>query len=101
MSWRHVKKNSEVTTWLRKIKTFGKKKMSCKKNREAFDVLIEWILSSAKSAAEDFQKDKDNPFYQGLAQGYTEILDYLNVWGEINDYTFTIDLEKFTVEELA
>ena len=70
-------------------------------NREAFDVLVEWILSSAKSAAETFQEDKDSLFNQGLAQGYTEVLDYLNVWGEINDYTFPLDLEKFTVEELA
>lgn len=70
-------------------------------DREDIDVLMEWILSSAKSAAEDFQKDKDNPFYQGLAQGYTEVLDYLNVWGEVHGYKFDMDLEKFTVEELA
>ena len=70
-------------------------------DREDIDVLVEWILSSAKSAAETFQEDKDSLFNQGLAQGYTEVLDYLNVWGEINDYTFPLDLEKFTVEELA
>ena len=70
-------------------------------DREDVDVLMGWILSSAKSAAEDFQKDKDNPFYQGLAQAYTEVLDYLTAWGEISDYEFDMDLEKFTVEELA
>ena len=70
-------------------------------DREDINVLVDWLLSSAKTAAEDFQRDKGSPFNQGLAQAYTEVLDYLNVWGEAYGYTFDIDLEKFTVEELA
>lgn len=59
--------------------------------------LIRLILSEAETASNEYQKEKHAPFYDGMAQTYTEVMDWLCHWCEVNE----IDTGYGNLEELA
>ena len=59
--------------------------------------LIGLILMEAKTASEEYQANKPSAFHDGMAQAYTEVLDWLQHWCEDND----VDTGHGDIEELA
>ncbi len=61
------------------------------------ETLLNWILAEAETARDAYQADKKNSFNQGIAQAYTEVMDYFGTWLEMND----IQSKRGDLRELA
>jgi len=75
------------------------------KNRDAIPAgeverFVNRVLEKAEYHAEKNAENKGD-FNQGVAQGYTEILDVITFWLEDNFADATIDLSEWAVKNLA
>ena len=75
------------------------------KNRDAIPAgeverFVNRVLEKAESVATEYAQNKGD-FQQGIAQGYSEVLDVITFWLEDNFAEATVDLSEWAVKNLA